>query len=257
MQFRLINSGKSTPAMNMAIDEALLDSKMHVLRFYQWQPPGLSVGFFQNVKDEINLEQCKKSGVDIVRRLTGGKAVLHENELTYSIIMDENLLPKSIVESYKIISQGILIALERLGLKAGMKEFLDEKPTSAICFNEPSYYEIIVNGKKIVGSAQTRKKGKVLQHGAVLIDINIEKYCSLFNTYSEKSVGETIKRVTSLKKELSREISFDEVANAMKFGFEKNFKADFINSELADEEKELSEKLSRDKYSSDEWNLMR
>ncbi len=221
---------------------------------------------FLNIDENGVLFGMNKNDVPIIRDiftltnpngLTGGKAVLHEHELTYSIILDENLLPKSIVESYKIISQGILIAPEMLGLKARMKEFLDEKPKSAICFNEPSYYEIIVNGKKIVGSAQTRKKKKILQHGAVLIEIDVDKYCSLFNNYSEKSVEETRKRVTSLRQEMKKDILFEDVAEAMKFGFMKCFQAEFVTSELTDEEKGLSEKLAKDKYSSDEWNLMK
>ncbi len=257
MQFRLINSGKLSPAMNMAIDEALLDGPQPVLRFYQWQPAGISIGFFQKMKEEINIAECKKQGIGYVRRLTGGKAVLHDMELTYSIILDEKTMPKSIIESYKIISQGILIALEKLGFKAQMKESLEKKPSSSICFNESSYYEIIVGNKKIVGSAQTRKKGKLLQHGSVLIDIDINKLCSLFNSDSEQTRKETGKRITSLKKELRREITFEEVAEAMTFGFQTNFECEFRIDNLTKQEFLLAEKLAEKKYSTDEWNFMR
>ena len=168
MNWRLLNTSYNTAPMNMAIDEALLASKTPVLRFYRWKPSALSLGYFQSIKD-IDIKACKKHNVDIVRRITGGKTVLHDNELTYSIIIDENKMPKSIIDSYKIISKGILIALKNIGLKPEMKEAINKKTTSAICFNEPSYYEIIVNNKKIVGSAQTRKQGKLLQHGSILI----------------------------------------------------------------------------------------
>src|SRR3989338_6905565 len=117
MQFRLINTGFNTPAMNMAIDEALLTSKMPVLRFYRWKQAGLSLGYFQDIKD-INVNFCKKNNIDIVRRITGGKTVLHDKELTYSFVIDvseiqsisehaqkssifdKKSMPKSIIESY-------------------------------------------------------------------------------------------------------------------------------------------------------------
>src|SRR3989338_3691817 len=124
-------------------------------------------------------------------------------------------MPKSIIESYKVISKGILLALKELGIDASMKEEANKKikNQSAVCFNEPSYYEIISNNKKIVGSAQTRKNGKLLQHGAVLIDIDIEKYVNCFNL---KNINEEIKkskgRITSINDELKKEITYEHVA---------------------------------------------
>ena len=176
--WRLIDTSYSNAAMNMAIDEALLQSKEPVLRFYQWKPSALSLGYFQNVKD-IDLKGCKKRKIDVVRRLTGGKTVLHDKELTYSLVIDEKLMPKSVIESYKIISKCILYALKSLGVKASMKKSVKKSKSSAICFTEPSYYEIVVNGKKIVGSAQTRRQGKLLQHGSILLDVDYDKLISL------------------------------------------------------------------------------
>src|SRR3989338_9695631 len=98
MDFRFLETGFKTPAMNMAIDEALLSSKLPVLRFYGWKPAGLSLGYFQN-SSVINVSQCKKLGIDIVRRATGGNAVLHDKELTYSFIIDESMMPKAVINS--------------------------------------------------------------------------------------------------------------------------------------------------------------
>ncbi len=255
MEFRLINTGFNTPAMNMAIDEALLTSKLPVLRFYRWKPAGLSLGYFQDIKD-INIDFCKKNNIDIVRRVTGGKTVLHDKELTYSFVISEKLMPKSIIESYKIISKGILLALKGLGINASMKEEINKKnQKTPVCFNEPSYYEIIANNKKIVGSAQTRKQGKLLQHGAVLMDMDIEKYVNCFNL---KNVNDEIEksknRVTSINNELKNKITYEDVAKAMENGFKENFKADFIKDKLTEEELKLAKELENDKYSKDNWN---
>ena len=120
MRWRLIQEGYHDAYTNMAIDEALLQSEAPVLRFYRWRPPAISIGYFQKLEEEIDLEECKRQGIDYVRRITGGKAVLHDKELTYSFVISQDLMPKSIIESYKIISKAILIALGNLGLKAGM-----------------------------------------------------------------------------------------------------------------------------------------
>ncbi len=257
MKWRLINTNYNNPYLNMAIDEALLTSKLPVLRFYGWKPAGLSLGYFQDIKD-INIENCKKNNIGIVRRITGGKTVLHDKELTYSFIINEKSMPKSIIESYKIISKSILLALKELGVNALIEKKINKKnKKTAICFNDPSYYEIIVNNKKIVGSAQTRKQGKLLQHGSMLIDIDIKKLISLFNLEGkEKIIEKTKKRITSINNELnSKKVNYDNVAEAMKKGFEENFKIKFIKDKLRKEEIILADKLAKEKYSSKQWNL--
>ena len=203
MRFRLIDTGLNKPSMNMAIDEALLTSKLPVLRFYGWKPAGLSIGYFQSTKN-FNLKNLKKHNVDLVRRPTGGNAVLHDKEVTYSFIIDEKEMPKSIVESYKMISKGLLQGLKNLGLNAAMNENVEKGEKSAVCFNDTSWYEIIVNGKKIVGSAQKRVNGKLLQHGAILIDTDVEKYCSLFNNCNKELINKVKQRMTSINDELKK-----------------------------------------------------
>lgn len=254
--WRLIDTKYNTPSMNMAIDEALLGSKKPVLRFYGWKPAGLSIGYFQSTQ-VINVEECRKREVDIVRRLTGGNAVLHDKELTYSVIIDEKEMPSSVVESYKAISKGLLQGLRNLGLKAAMNEDVKKEEKSAVCFNDPSWYEIVVNGKKIVGSAQKRIDGKILQHGAVLIEADVEKYCSLFNNCSEELINKVKQRMTSINDELGMKKSYGEVKGAMIKGFEKELKIEFEESGLTSEEKNKAEKLEKTKYSAKEWNFLR
>jgi len=257
MEWRLINTNYNNPYLNMAIDEALLTSKLPVLRFYRWKPAGLSLGYFQDIND-INIENCKKNDIGIVRRITGGKTVLHDKELTYSFVINEKSMPKGIIESYKVISKGILLALKELGVNALIEKEINKKnKNTSICFNDPSYYEIIVNNKKIVGSAQTRKQGKLLQHGSILIDVDIKKLISLFNLEDKREITEkTKKRVTSINNELNgKRVSYGNVAEAMKKGFEENFKIKFNEDKLRKEEITLANKLAKEKYSTKEWNF--
>ncbi len=254
MKFRLIDTGFNTPSMNMAIDEALLKSKLPVLRFYGWKPAGLSIGYFQAVQ-KFNFANLKKHKVELVRRLTGGNAVLHDKELTYSFIISESEMPKSIVESYKRIASGLLSGLKNLGLKAAMNEEVSSDEKSAVCFNDPSWYEIVVNGKKMVGSAQKRIDGKLLQHGAVLLDIDVEKYCSLFDNCSSELIEKVKAKMTSINDELNEEKSYDDVKAAMKKGFEKELEIEFIEDGLSEGEKELASRLDREKYSKKDWNF--
>ena len=255
MNARLINTDYNSASTNMAIDEALLTSNEPVIRFYRWNPPALSLGYFQNIKD-INIPYCKSQNIDIVRRITGGKTVLHDKELTYSIIIDETLMPKSIIDSYKLISKGILSALKQLNLNPEMNETVTSKQSSAICFNEPSYYEITVNNKKIVGSAQTRKNKKLLQHGSILIDLDYNKLVSTFNIKNkEETIKKTKERVTSINNELKKEISYNILKNALIKGFQDNLKIKLEEDQLTKEELALANKLEKEKYSTKQWNV--
>jgi len=251
MKYRFIDTSFNTGSMNMAIDEALLTSKLPVLRFYRWKPACLSLGYFQDI-NSINTKQCKKLNIDIVRRLTGGNAVLHDQELTYSVIINEKQMPSSIIESYKIISKGLLQGLKNLKLNAMMNEDVEKGNKSAVCFNDPSWYEITVNKKKIIGSAQKRINKKILQHGAVLIDANIKKYCSVFNNCNIEKVKQ---RMTSINNELKNKTNYQKVKQAMKKGFEKTLNMEFEDSKLTKEELKLAKKLESNKYSTNKWNL--
>jgi len=265
--------------MNMAIDEALMKLNSEpVLRFYRWRPAAVSIGYSQDLKKEIDLKQCKRYNIDHVRRPTGGRAVLHDDELTYSFVCPKDFLPEEIIESYKVISSGIITALKKLGLKAEMKQGSDiEKSKTPVCFDAPSWYEITVNGKKIVGSAQTRKQDKILQHGSVLMGFEHNLNVGIFNIPDNKR-PEMLKRlhegVTYLNAELKlssesekgleksktsqrKKVTYEDVARAMHAGFEKNFNAKFALSRLTNEELRLAEQLDEEKYSTAQWNEKR
>ncbi len=282
MEWRLIKDSYHTGFMNMAIDEAIMIAHREglvppTIRFYQWSPPAVSLGYFQDLKKEIDVDACQDMGIDIVRRPTGGKAVLHDQELTYSFIISEShpLVNDSILETYKKISRGIIRGLFYLGIDAELvpirdkleKNSLDEidktrihhSDFKSICFSVPSQYEVQVEGKKIVGSAQVRKGGVVLQHGSLLIKLEKDKLFSVFN-FSSVQIRERIKsrfKATSLEEILKKEISFLELSEILPQGFEEEFGVRLVESKLTIQEDKISKDLLENKYSTYEWNYKR
>jgi len=207
-----IDTGFNNASINMAIDELLLSSSVPVLRFYQWKPCAVSIGRYQDL-NEIDLEYCAENNIDVVRRITGGKAVLHEKELTYSFIIDKDKMPRSIIESYKIISGAIVQGLRGLGLNPEMNSSKIKNRDNPVCFQEPSFNELTINGKKFVGSAQVRVKGKLLQHGSILTGINMKKLSNCFKKKPE--IDDLRKRITYI------DIPDDELKSAIKYGFSR------------------------------------
>jgi lipoate-protein ligase A len=247
--------------MNMAIDEALLEyCQTPVLRIYGWKPSAVSIGYNQDIKKEINAEYCRKNNIAIVRRLTGGKAVFHDKEITYSFIIPEKnkLVPLKINESYKKIANALVIALEKLGVKAEIKK-APERISTPICFNSSNWYELLVNGRKISGSAQRRISGKILQHGPILLDFDYNKNNSIFNSNNPIDNVENLKkRITSLNYELkninkNNNVGYKKIAEAVKYGFKENFGLSLKEDSLTIEEKNLAESLKKGKYLTSEW----
>jgi lipoyl(octanoyl) transferase len=273
--WRFIDSGHCSPSFNMALDEALLDWHSEgkippVIRFYGWNPATLSIGYFQKVEKEINLEAVGQYQLGFVRRPTGGRGVLHEDELTYSVIVSEEYpnMPKTVTEAYRVISEGILKGFQHLGLDAYFAEpkTIEERnalknPRSSVCFDAPSWYELVVEGRKVAGSAQTRQKGVILQHGSILLDLDEEKLFSLFK-YPNERVKERMKRAFKSKavaiNEISpRKISLEEAKKAFYRGFAEGLEVDLEPYVLTSEELAYVQKLAVERYESDEWNFKR
>ena len=240
-KWRLLKTENNSAALNMAIDRAVIVTNSNkkvppTVRFFTWKPPAISIGYFQSLKDEVDLNNCKKLGVDYVRRITGGGAVFHEEELTYSIIIPEShpQVPKNIMGSYGRICGAVIKGLKNLGIESEYKPIND----------------IITSGKKISGNAQTRKMKTVLQHGTVLTDVDVDKMFSLLKVPNEKIkdklIADVKERVTSIKHVLGREISFDDVAKAMKKGFEEEFNVELVEGTLTDEEIDLAKKFEKE-----------
>ena len=273
--WRFIDSGNCSPSYNMALDEALLEwhsegKRPPTIRFYGWDPATLSVGYFQKVEKEINLDSVKEHGLGFVRRPTGGRGVLHEHELTYSVIVSEEHpeMPKTVTEAYRVISEGILKGFQGLGLEAyfAVPKTAEEReglknPRSSVCFDAPSWYELVVEGRKVAGSAQTRQKGVILQHGSILLDLDEDKLFSLFN-YPSDRVKERMQRAFKNKavamNEISSEtITMDMAKEAFKKGFEEGLNIHLEPYELSEEESQYVVDLAKSRYESDEWNFKR
>ena len=257
MKCRFIDTGFNDCYANMAIDEAILHyCDIPVLRVYGWRPAGITVGYNQDIQ-EINLDYCANNKIDIVRRITGGKAIFHDKEITYSFILPENinLLPKEINESYRIIANALMITFNKISISVELKK-VPERIATSICFNSSNWYELLVNNKKISGSAQRRMQGKILQHGSILFDFDYEKNILLFNSNNPiDNIEDLRKRITSLNKELkNNKINYKEFAEALKFGFKENFNFEMIDDVLTDAEIKLAEKLRKEKYLTEEWN---
>ncbi|MEI6290402.1 MAG: lipoate--protein ligase family protein, partial [Chloroflexota bacterium] len=171
--WRVIYSQPARGAWNMAVDEAIMESAgrgdtLPTLRLYAWEPACLSLGYAQSFSD-VDIPRLKERAWDVVRRVTGGRAILHIDELTYSISgpTDETRFRGTILESYYRLAQGLIRAVHALGLPVEMEENAppSNTPKGPVCFEVPSAYEIVIHGKKIIGSAQSRKREGILQHG--------------------------------------------------------------------------------------------
>ncbi|MEM3666708.1 MAG: lipoate--protein ligase family protein [Candidatus Bathyarchaeia archaeon] len=254
--WRLLKFETHNAYMNMAIDEAILNARIkglapNTVRFYRWNPSAVSIGKFQKVANEVHLENCLNHGVDVVRRITGGGTVYHdaEGEITYSIIANkEDLNAKDITEVYAKIYNGIVEALKILGLKADFNE-----GDARACPN------LTISGKKISGSAQCHKAGIVLQHGTILVDVNLEKMFTFLKVPWAKTCMEIMpiakNKITSIKAELGKEVSLETVYQALVEGFQKTLKTKLENGDLTAYETELTKKLYREKYSTADWNM--
>ena len=253
-KWRIMGLDVNDAYSNMAIDEAICklrseNKSPNTIRIYRWKPSAVSIGYFQLVDQEVNLEACKKMGVDVVRRMTGGGAVYHsyEGEVTYSIIINQDhpKVPDDIIKSYEVICSGIVVALENLGIKAKFKPIND----------------IDVNGRKISGNAQTRRWGVIVQHGTILLDTDIRTMFTVLQVSKEKISDKMIKsveeRVTTIRKELGRDVSFEEVTDSLKQTLPNVFDAKPYEGQLSEEEKGLAMKLKREKYSTNDWIFKR
>lgn len=268
--WNFINTGSKNPYYNMAMDEALLNFVSRgeidpVIRFYTWNPATLSIGYFQRLQKEIDIDKVKEKGYGLVRRQTGGRGVLHDKELTYSVIVPESHpnMPSTVTEAYKIISQGLLEGFKNLGFETYFaiprsKEERDKlkQPRSSVCFDAPSWYELVVEGRKIAGSAQTRQKGVILQHGSILQDIDIDDLFDMFIFKNERLKAKMkenfVQKAVAINDISNKHITLNEMENAFKSGFKKGLNIDFKPLELTEKQKEEVQELE-EKYRSEAW----
>lgn len=269
--WNFINTGSNDPYYNMAFDEALLNFVSRgeidpVIRFYTWNPATLSVGYFQRLTKEIDTAKVKALGYGLIRRQTGGRGVLHDKELTYSVIVPESHpnMPSTITEAYRVISEGLLEGFKLLGFDAYFaiprseeeREKL-KQPRSAVCFDAPSWYELVVEGRKIAGSAQVRQKGVILQHGSLLQDVDIDELFYLFifknDRLKDKMKQAFVDKAVAINDIAERHISIAEMESAFEAGFKKGLDIEFKPLKLTPSQLQEVDELII-KYKSDEWN---
>ncbi len=250
-RYRLLPLKIDNASRNMAIDEAILKqvgqgSAPPTLRLYRWDPSSVSLGCFQGIDYEVDTERAEEEGIDVVRRISGGGTVFHDRdgEITYSIVAPLDEVPADVARSFQKVCESLVAGFENLGLEASYSEIND----------------VLAGGKKISGSAQTRRYGAFLQHGTILVDPDIRLMFEVLKVSEEKITDKFVssvrKRVTSVSRELGRKPEFERVQEAMVNGFADRFGVEFYEGSLSPEEEKFSKQLE-EKYLSESWTRKR
>lgn len=257
--WKLILDKKPLPgSWNMAVDDFLFRSlgndPQTYLRFYTWQRPTASLGYSQKIRKVVDVEYCQKNGIDVVRRMTGGKLVLHHKEVTYSICSSDNqIFTSTLMDSYRLISEALMRGFMKMGLKPCLA---DAPPDSYIkgnlpCFSYPARDEIEIQGKKIVGSAQKREGSKFIQHGS----IPLEEDEALLESVSALERNNNKVRMISLSQALGKKVSFDWVVERLISGISEFFRINLTPKIFTTEEKEFISRIQKERYASHNWTF--
>lgn len=258
--WRFLNTGYRDGPANMSIDRALLEgvgrgTSPPTVRVFGWSPPTVSTGHAQDVSRELDLRACAEAGVGVVRRPTGGRAVLHAGELTYSVVgrTGEPPLGGSIMETYLAIAGAMVAGLAKLGVKGEIERVGSDggagrDEASPPCFASAGRFEIVVGGRKLVGSAQRRSGGVALQHGSLLIDgshVGLVDLLRIASPERRSRVRESlILKTTDLTTILGRPVGFEDAAAAVRRGFEQEWGVELRPGTLLEAEEEASRVLA-------------
>lgn len=265
--WRLLITGVSDGATNMAVDQAIMEAVAAgcvppTLRFYAWEPACLSLGYTQPLSD-IDRERLAAHGWDLVRRMTGGRSILHTDELTYSVAVqvEDPIVAGGIIESYRHLSRALLWGLHQLGAHVEADKRIEQMPTDKgpVCFEVPSHYEITVDGMKLVGSAQVRKFNAVLQHGTLPLTGDITRICDTLifedDTRRELVRERVQRRAATLEGVLGRVVAWEEAVHSMIDGFQETFDLQFDSATtLTPGEQTRAAELRAEQYTADGWN---
>lgn len=268
MNFRLLMSPALSGPFNMAFDQAIMEAvgdshQLPTLRLYRWSPACLSLGYTQSLRD-VDLPRLAARGWDVVRRPTGGRAILHTDELTYSLSIpqDHTLASGDILTSYRRISQALGQALTYLGLDYQSAPYEKRHGSNGpVCFEIPSAYEITVEGKKLIGSAQVRRAKALLQHGTLPLTGDITRICEALMYPDDESrqaaKADVRTRATTLEDALGTSVSWDEVAEAVIKAFSHTFDITFHHEEVSAWESLRIEQLRHEIYTQESWTNKR
>jgi lipoate-protein ligase A len=267
MAWRLLNFQNLDIFENMAIDESIFhetikNRKHPTIRFYSSYPAAVSIGYFQDIRKEVNIEKCYRAGVDVVRRITGGKAVFHSNEITYCVVAgdQEKIFPSDISGTYKVISKCIARGLAYLGIRADLAEggrVGAREELKSCCFSVPSKNELLVDGRKICGSAQVRRRGGFLQHGSLLLAFDPGETASLLlPARTPEQVEKLREAVTAINEELVSPVDMQKICLQLRRGFTDELGIKLVSETLTPAEKTLKNELMK-KYIDVNWNIER
>ena len=264
--YRFLNTNIHDAALNMAIDESIMAHHLQgkaapTLRVFRWSQPSISLGRFQSVEREIVSGRCQELGVALVRRPTGGRAVYHRDEFTYSIVISKRFgVPSGIVASYAFLAQGLLSALAVLGLQAELSDGRVSKNPSAACFASSTQADLTSDGFKLIGSAQVWKEDALLQQGSLPLDDHATEFFTMLRFPDETARKNALDQYTEKMRPLHTFVpgaTWDTVAEAFKNGFSAALEAQFEPGTLSSSEWELANQLVEDKYSKLEWRKAR
>ena len=256
--WRFFPDGPRDGPTNMAIDEVLALGCARgwsppSLRLYRWTVPTVSLGYNQPIHGEIDLHACRERGVPVVRRPTGGRALLHHQELTYSLVLPIPRGSRGVLEDYRWISHCLLLSLRRLGVTATLSRGnRTQGEAGGLCFISSSRYELTVDGRKLIGSAQRRWGGTLLQQGSLLIEIDHGAWITLFPQARDLEL-----RATALTCILGRSPSWEELVKAMHEGFEEGARVELEPGGLTAREETMVRELVVERYATTEWTTRR
>lgn len=270
LQWRYINTGSHDAAYNMALDEALLllheaGSTLPTLRVYGWNSPTLSLGYAQHTPREVDLRACEQDGVAVVRRPTGGRAVLHHQEVTYSVVLPTVLQrgPDTLTEHYRLIGVALETALRTLGLsvrleRAQRRGHPRRAAASPACFAALARYELSADGKKIVGSAQKRLRRALLQHGSIPLWLDRQRLFRCLRLPAERRpalIREAYITMAAVNEIAPAMVDAEALHETLRTGFATSFGVELRATPLLPEELRLAQQLRATKYATAAWNL--
>jgi lipoate-protein ligase A len=263
--YRFLDTGVKSAALNMAIDEAVLLSHLRgetppTLRAFAWEHPAISLGRFQDVEREILVESCARRGIGLVRRPTGGRAVLHVNEFTYSMtVSTEYGVPTGVVAAYSWLAQGIIAALKPFGIHSEVSTNRVSKQQTAACFAFSTQADLTSNGRKLVGSAQVWKENSVLQQGTIPLEDGGPLLFSLLRYPSEEerqAALATYQEATASIHRFAPGVTWEEMRAAFQRGFSQALGVPFEGGSLTEGEWRLAQELATTKYAHLDWKTL-
>ena len=255
----IVDPAPGAGSWNMAVDEHLFESLdgggETIVRFYRWARPTVSLGYSQSLERAVDLEFCGKQGIDVVRRPTGGKLVLHDREITYSVCSTEaSVFSSTLADSYRLISRALVCGLERMGLTAALAGPAPDCYRRGVmpCFSFPARDEIEVGERKLIGSAQKRVGSRFLQHGSIPLDADPDRDRRIASVSRADPANV---RVISLAEALGRAVTFEWAVGQLVDGIAESFLVRLNARSLTDRDLADVRRIERERYGNPEWTL--